>query len=165
MAGKKISELDTKFPLDGTEYVPVADNISGIAYKAFQSSIVYAGIGANYVFPVNGSFAYQPTNVTLSGNTNNLGIGANALVRIQSTGNYDLTGIIPLTTAETNYGRILYIVNRGTNNISLRNEDALSTAENRFMTHNGSHITLGPNHLVLAMYDGAISRWRIWDLT
>lgn len=165
MTAKLISELTIKYPLDGTEWIVAADASTGVAYKSYSDAVVYAGIQGGKVYPIAGSFAYQPTGVTLSANTNNLGIGANTLVRLSSTGNYDLTGIVPLASAETNVGRVIYLLNVGANNISLKNEDALSTAANRFVTHNGSHITLSANHLVMALYDGSLSRWRIWDLT
>ena len=165
MASKKINELETRSTLDGLEYVPVGDATTGVAYKTFMSSVVYVGIQGGVVFPILGSFAYQTSSVNLTGNTNNLSLPENTLMRLNSTGNFDLTGIVPAVTAATNSGRLIYLLNVGSNSISLRNEDVLSTASNRFVTHNGSHITLGPGHLVMALYDGNLSRWRIWDLT
>ena len=164
MASKKISELDAKVPVV-TDILPVADPVSGLAGKSDCGSVTYAGLDQTSVIPTGSSFAYQPSGVTISANTNNLGLPKNTLFRLTSTGNYDLTGIVPHAGAATNSGRIIYLLNVGSNNISLKNEDALSTAANRFLTHNGSHITLGPNHLVLALYDETASRWRIWDLT
>lgn len=164
MASKKISELDAKTPLV-TDLLAVADPATGIAGRSDCGQTVYAGMNMTKVIPTSSSFAFQPTSITLSANTNNFGINANTLVRMTSTGNYDLTGLVPLVSAETNTGRIIYLLNVGSNNIVLKNEDALSTAANRFLTHNGNHITLGPGHLVLALYDGILSRWRIWDLT
>lgn len=164
MASKKISELDVKIPLV-SDVIPVADPISGLAGKSDCGSVLYAGFDQASVIPTSSSFAFQPGGVTISSNTNNLGLPRNTLFRLTSTGNYDLTGIVPYAGAATNSGRIIYLLNVGSNNISLKNEDALSTAANRFLTHNGNQITLAPNHLVLALYDGTASRWRIWDLT
>lgn len=164
MASKKINELTTRYPLDGTEYIVAADQITGVAYKGYIGDAVHVGISGGQIYTTAGSFAFEPTSVTLSGNTNNLGVGQNGLIRIQSTGNYDLTGLIPIGGAAANAWRVIYILNRGANTITLKHEDANSTAENRFLTHNGNNVSLQANHVVLGMYDGTSSRWRIWSL-
>ena len=164
MASKKINELTTRYPLDGTEFIVAADQITGVAYKAYISDAVYIGIGGGQIYATAGSFAYLPTSVTLSANTNNLGVGKNGLIRIQSTGNYDLTGLVPIGGAAANAWRVIYILNRGTNTITLKHEDALSTAENRFFTHNGNNLSLPANHFVIGMYDELLSRWQVWSI-
>jgi hypothetical protein len=164
MASKKISELTAKTPLV-TDLLAVADPATGIAGKSDCGQVTYAGMNMSKVIPFSGSFAFQPTTVTLSANRNNFAIGANAFVRMSSTGNYDLTGLVPLVTAETNMGRIIYIVNIGSNTINLKHESSLSDAENRFITHNGNQVSMNAGHLVFGIYDIAVSRWRIWDLT
>jgi hypothetical protein len=164
MASKKINELTLKYPLDGTEFIVAADQITGVAYKGYIGDAVLVGIGGGQIYATAGSFAYLPTSVTLSGNTNNLGFGQNGLIRIQSTGNYDLTGLVPIGGAAANAWRVIYILNRGTNTITLKHEDAASTAENRFFTHNGNNVSLQANHLVMGMYDEFLSRWRVWGL-
>lgn len=164
MAGKKINELTTRYPLDGTEFIVAADQITGTAYKGYIGDAVHVGISGGQIYTTAGSFAFDPTSVTLSGNTNNLGVGQNGLIRIQATGNYDLTGLVPIGGAAENAGRVIYILNRGTNTITLKHEDAGSTAENRFFTHNGNNLSLQASHLVLGMYDGVLNRWRVWSL-
>jgi len=164
MASKKINELTLKYPLEGTEFIVAADQITGVAYKAYISDAVYIGIGGGQIYATAGSFAYLPTSVTLSANTNNLGVGKNGLIRIQSTGNYDLTGLVPIGGAAANAWRVIYILNSGTNTITLKHEDANSTAENRFYTHNGNNLLLQANHFVIGMYDEFLSRWRVWSL-
>ena len=164
MASKKISELTTRSPLDGTEYIVAADQTTGIAYKGFINDAVYVGIATAQIYATLGSFAYAPTSVTLSANTNNLGIGKNGLMLASSTGNFDLTGIVPIGGSEANAFRMIYILNRGANTITIKNEDANSTAANRFVTHNGNNVSLQSNHLALALYDGILSRWRVWSL-
>lgn len=164
MTAKLISELTTRYPLDGTEYIVAADQITGVAYKGYIGDAVHVGISGGQIYTTAGSFAYLPTSVTLSGNTNNLGVGQNGLIRIQSTGNYDLTGLVPIGGAAANAWRVIYILNRGTNTITLKHEDALSTAENRFFTHNGNNVSLQANHFVIGMYDELLSRWRVWSI-
>ena len=164
MASKKINELTLKYPLEGTEFIVAADQMTGVAYKGYIGDAVLVGIGGGQIYTTAGSFAHLPTSVTLSGNTNNLGVGQNGLIRIQSTGNYDLTGLIPIGGAAANAWRVIYILNRGANIITLKHEDALSTAENRFYTHNGNNLSLQADHVVLGMYDGVLSRWRVWSL-
>ena len=164
MASKKINELNLKYPLEGTEFIVAADQITGVAYKGYIGDAVLVGISGGQIYTTAGSFAFEPTSVTLSGNTNNLGVGKNGLIRIQSTGNYDLTGLVPIGGAAANNARVIYILNRGTNTITLKHEDAASTAENRFYTHNGNNLSLQADHVVLGMYDGVLSRWRVWSL-
>jgi len=164
MTAKLISELTLKHPLDGTEFIVAADQITGVAYKGYISDAVLIGIGGGQIYTTAGSFAYLPTVVTLSGNTNNLGISKNGLMVVSSTGNFDLTGIVPSGGAAANAWRVIYILNRGTNTITLKHEDALSTAENRFYTHNGNNVSLQANHFVIGMYDEFLSRWRVWSI-
>lgn len=164
MASKKINELTLRSPLDGTEWIVAADNTSGIAYKGIINDVVYVGISGSRIYSTSGSFAFLSVSATLSANTNNLDVGEYGLIRIQSTGNFDWTGLVPRGGAAANAGRIIYILNRGTNTITLKHEDANSTAENRFLTHNGNNVSLQSNHVVLGMYDGTSSRWRIWSL-
>ena len=164
MASKKISELDAKTPVV-TDVLAVADPATGIAGKSDCGQVTYAGMNQSKVIPFGGSFAFQPAVVTLTANRDNLALGANAFIRISSTGNYDLTGIVPLVTAETNMGRIIYIINVGSNTINLKHESLLSDAANRFITHTGNQASMNAGHIVLGIYDTIVSRWRVWDLT
>jgi len=164
MASKKISELTAKTPVV-TDILAVADPATGIAGKSDCGQTVYAGMNQSKVIPFSGSFAFQPAVVTLTANRDNLGLGANAFIRMSSTGNYDLTGIVPQVSAETNMGRIIYIVNVGSNTINLKHESSLSDAGNRFITHTGNQVSMNAGHLVFGIYDTIVSRWRIWDLT
>jgi hypothetical protein len=51
--------------------------------------------------------------------------------------------------------------NVGANDIVLQNENASSTAANRFTNSTGADITLGANKCALCMYDATSSRWRV----
>ena len=160
------------------DWIPVADTATpAVAWKTRPYSITYVGLESWTKFTTYGSFAFQPLSVNISSNTHNLQIGVFGFVKINCTANSHLTGMVSenvqsntvvapggSTTAALD-GQVVYLLNTGTNNLSVRNEDALSTAENRFVIHNGNHITLGPGHLALALYDTGVSRWRVWDLT
>jgi hypothetical protein len=171
MAGKKINQLDVKVPVP-TDLVAVGDQFTGVAGKSTCKQVVFAGINQNAMLITSSSFAYTTGFLNLVSNANNLSLGNETVHRCFSSGNYDITGIAPPTVGPlvpgpgTHLdGRIIYLINTGNSNISLKNQDALSTATNRFITHNGNHITLGSGHIVMAFYDIGITRWRIWDLT
>jgi hypothetical protein len=58
-------------------------------------------------------------------------------------------------------GQFHVIWNVGSFNIVLTNEDAGSTAANRFLTTTGSNITIAPNGCARVMRDATSSRWRV----
>ena len=160
------------------DWIPVADTATpAVAWKTRPYSIAYVGLASWTKFTTYGSFAFQPLSVNISANTNNLQIGVFGLIKLNCTVNSDLTGMISeniqsntvvtpggSTTASLD-GQVVYLLNTGTNSISIKSEDAASTAANRFLTHNGGNIALASNHLALALYDTGVSRWRVWDLT
>ena len=55
-------------------------------------------------------------------------------------------------------GRVLVLVNVGSFNILLNNEETSSSAANRFSM--GGHVALGPKHAIILQYDATASRWR-----
>jgi hypothetical protein len=57
-------------------------------------------------------------------------------------------------------GQYHVIWNVGAQNIVLTNEDAASTAANRFVTTTGANITIAANGCARVMYDATSSRWR-----
>lgn len=163
MANKKISELDYKMPLS-SDIIPVADPVTGVAGRSYCGDVVYAGMDQNRVIPTSSSFAYGTVSVNMTGNMNNLDLTPQTLVRISSAGNYDLTGIIPDPDPSSGSGRLIYIVNVGSNTVTFKNQDTASSAQNRFITHNGNNLSLPSGHIALAIYDGVASRWRIWSI-
>ena len=170
MAGKKINQLDVKTPVSA-DLVAVGDQFTGVAGKSTCKQVVFAGINQNAMLITSSSFAYTTGFLNLTSNANNLVLGNETVHRCFSSGNYDITGIAPpipgpLVPGPGTHldGRIIYLINTGNSNISLKNQDALSTATNRFITHNGSHITLNSGHIVMAFYDIGLTRWRIWNL-
>lgn len=77
-----------------------------------------------------------------------------SVLRLTAGAAYNITGL-----AGGADGRILRLVNIGTNNITLLNESASSLAANRFML-NGANAVLGTMDSVTLLYDSTSSRWR-----
>lgn len=95
------------------------------------------------------------TSGVLGASQNNYDPGAFASwVRFQSSGAIDITGI-----ANGADGRVLPIVNIGANAITLKNEDANSTAANRFTLPSAADIVLGAGDGCFLLYSGVTSRW------
>jgi hypothetical protein len=91
--------------------------------------------------------------------TNDLTISANAsYFRISSSGNTDITGINSSGAAD---GRLVIIVNVGTNTITLKHQDAGSAAANRFDLPGGGDVILGPRGSATIIYDGSAGRWNL----
>src|SRR5690606_27079362 len=84
------------------------------------------------------------------------GINTTNVLRISTDASRNITGLVN-AGAHTS-GRVLTIVNIGSNNIVLTNEDAASTAANRFLL--GANHTLEANQSITVIYDGTSSRWR-----
>jgi hypothetical protein len=91
--------------------------------------------------------------------TNDLTISANAsYFRISSSVNTDITGINSTGAAD---GRLVIVVNVGTNTITLKHQDGSSAAANRFDLPGGGDVILGPRGTATIIYDGAASRWNL----
>ena len=92
---------------------------------------------------------------TLTGSNNNVVLAANTVIfRWNGASTATFTGLDSGVD-----GRIVAIVNVASTNLVLNDEDALSTAANRFaLTGN---LTLRPDQGVLLVYDSTSSRWRV----
>jgi len=75
--------------------------------------------------------------------------------RISSDASRAITGI-----ANGLDGRFLVLVNVGSNAITLKNEDAGSSAANRIITGIGATVTLDADDTAELIYDSTTSRWR-----
>lgn len=107
---------------------------------------------------VNGSLALSgginPAQITANQNNYNpAGLTAASVLRLHSDASRDVTGL-----AGGVDGKIVSINNVGSNNIVLRNENASSTAANRFQL--GIDVTLAANQGLTIIYDSAVQRWR-----
>lgn len=108
-------------------------NLSGIV--SFTGIITPTALGAN-------TNDYNPT-----------GLSTSNVIRLSSTNTFDLTGI----TAQGS-GITLILLNVGTNNIILKNNNAGSVAANRFQLT--GDITLNGDDFIAIWYDTVSSRWR-----
>jgi hypothetical protein len=116
---------------------------------------------------LSGGLQFGSTFATASlvGNTNNLNItnlASSILVRMSSTGNYDLTGIVVPDNTITYFFNIFNINPQaptpGSYSITFKNQNAGSTAQNRFLF--GSDINVQPGEGVTLIYDPVDLRWR-----
>ena len=160
MANKKVSELAAKTPAV-TDVLPVADPSTGVAGKSTPAQLLVAGFNQAAVIPTASSIAYTPTTVNISSAANDLSIGTAGVVLANVTATVDLTGLNGGNTS----GKIVYFINVGTNALSVKNEDTASIAANRILTHGGGNQNFGIKHLLICIYDGAVSRWRVWNLS
>lgn len=79
------------------------------------------------------------------------------LVRINTSGTFNITGI----DASQVEGRVLFLLNIGSHNVTLANEDANSTDVNRFRFGGLSNIVMtgGVAGVVGLLYDATLERW------
>lgn len=109
-----------------------------------------------------GSFAHKATTTTINSDTNNLSLDGSAFQRLNVTSGATLTGLsFPSGGAHVD-GRFIRLVNVGTQNLTLSNQDTNSSGNNRFYTYTSGNIVLGPNRFVDAVYDSTTGGWRVY---
>lgn len=64
-------------------------------------------------------------------------------------------------TGGNNDGRTITVINHGSVNIILEDEEAASVAANRIVTSLGADLTVTGNDSAVLMYDGTTARWRV----
>lgn len=120
-------------------------------------------LGGNYPSPdvlsAGKSFARDGviSPAQLTGNQNDwtpTGLSDASVIRLSTDASRTITG---LTGGAS--GRIMTLLNVGSNNAVLSNEDASSTAANRFAL-SGGNITLTSGQTITLIYDNTSSRWR-----
>jgi hypothetical protein len=113
----------------------------------------------NVVLPGGLQFSGGFGTANLTANTDNLlitGLASSALVRLTSAGNFQLTGIV---VPDSTKAYFFSVFNVGlTGNITFLNDDAGSTAENRFLL--GTSILIQPGEGLTFIYDPVDLRWR-----
>ena len=105
------------------------------------------------------SFNGELTPAAISANTNNYaptGIDTCNFLRLSASGNFNLTGIIAPSPASN---QAIFVVNVGaSNSITFKNNDASSTAANRFLL--GGDKNVQTDEGILIIYDQTSARWR-----
>lgn len=124
-----------------------------------------AEIDPNYNFDFSGDVTFNGSisfgaavTVNINANTNNLiipNLGSSLLVRLNFTGNYSLTGIVP---NDINKGQWIIVNNVGTGSGIFKDNDAGSTAQNRFII--GANKTVQTDEGLAFVYDTVDQRWR-----
>lgn len=108
---------------------------------------------------IGGGVVYSPAQITSNQNdystldTDNQIVG---ILRLDSNSAINITGL-----ANGQEGRTLCIINVGSNNISLTDQDASSVAANRIITGTGASIVLVPDDIAKLVYDATTARWRV----
>ena len=101
------------------------------------------------------SVPVSPAQIT--SDTNNYNPGTARFYRLNTDASRNITG---LGISQID-GQECEIWNVGANNIVLKNEDANSTAANRFICTGAADITLAADEIVLLRYDATTARWRV----
>lgn len=144
-----------------TEYAIYVDGSSNLAISSDEVGSSNYGIvlnpGAVSEVNISGGLALNVASPTaLTGNINNWSIAnSTAIARISSDGAYDITGIAATNRAN---GSILILTNIGSFALTLKNENASSTAANRLAI--GADIGISPARTQILWYDTTSSRWR-----
>lgn len=88
---------------------------------------------------------YAPTNIS-----------NNMILRLTTDASRTITGI---TTGAN--GRLLFILNIGSNDLVLAHQSSSSDAGNRIITNDATDLTIQSGHAVALIYDATSSRWRV----
>lgn len=97
--------------------------------------------------------ANSPTQIT--SDQNDYAPSSNSVLRLNSDATRNITGFGSPTS-----GRIVRIINVGSFNIVLNNQNTGSSSANRIATATGSDITILPGQTANLIYDGTTTRWR-----
>ena len=95
-----------------------------------------------------------PQITTSQNNYNPTGLGTARILRINASTPLNITGITALAS-----GTVLSLVNVGSSTITLTQEDAASTAQNRFNLPGAVNLALTAQSSVQIFYDAALTRW------
>lgn len=111
----------------------------------------------------SGVAAYDPLSPSqLTGDVNNYapatGNSMRQVWRLDSDASRTITGIAVQQEDDTQL-----VINIGSNDIVLADENASSTATNRMISPTGVDLTLGPNEYAYLWHDNVTDRWRILE--
>ncbi|MBS1536545.1 MAG: hypothetical protein JST20_02205 [Bacteroidetes bacterium] len=132
----------------------VPGNINDVLHNDGSGNLLWSNpiSGGNLAYSTNSPNAY-------AANQNNLSLGLTnyTVFRISATGAINLTGI---DATGVNDGKLCVLINVGNNAITLQNDNAGSTATNRFRIKGGANLVLNADEVVQLMYDATTGRWR-----
>jgi hypothetical protein len=120
-------------------------------------AILYANVGIVRISNGStggGSLAYtSSTPAAITANQNDYVLTGSAFQRLNCTTASDITGIAPPTSGAHVDGRMIRLVSVGTATVTLKHNDAASTAANRIYMHAGNHTSLTVNEWADLVYD------------
>jgi hypothetical protein len=136
-------------------FTALSSDAIGFGYQPTVTSVLGNNIA---LWADNGGLTFNgktsPSQITSNQNDYNpTGLHHNLHIRINSDASRDITGVV----AGIN-GEMLVLHNVGAFNIVLRDENAGSSAANRFALN--ADITLAPDQSIWLWYDSTSSRWR-----
>lgn len=132
-----------------------------------------SGRGARFThsasaFTFVGSMKWAPASVVpqITANQDNWNYGnyRGMIQRWTSDAARDVTGIFWSSSTPAEGYEMFYAYNAGSFDITLKHEDASSTAGYRFNNATGTDIVLEPGDMAQFIYDGTISRWNVWHI-
>jgi hypothetical protein len=149
-------------------YMVVGDTGAGIYTASGNLVIDDSGGGAALntnlrIYSGGLSLDSQITPAQITSNQNNYsptGADNAAVIRLSSDATRTITGLV--NTSDWPDGKLLTLINIGTFDIILSDENASSTAANRFTL--GTDIVLGPQKSLMIWYDTTTDRWRPFSL-
>lgn len=150
---------------DHTQYLLLAGRAGGQVAKGGTAAsevldlygTAHATLGAVRVKDHLGFTLISPSQIT--SNQNNYAPGISTVLRLSSDASRDITGVVAPVPASC--ASIVCLINVGSNNIVLKNQDANSSAANRFLMEDGADLTLTADDFCWAVYDYTTTRWRV----
>ena len=167
MSGLRIDQLSSRVPVKTDMTATTA--AGGPAGFSTMTTVVEAGCSGATVLTIGstgagGSFAHPSSTVNISTNTNNLAFSSSAFQRLNCTKASQLTGIAPPSGSAHVDGRMIRIVNVGTDTVTIKHMSTSSDAANRIDT-TGTDKTLTSKHALEVIYDSTAGNWLAWELT
>jgi hypothetical protein len=119
-----------------------------------NSSTVQQHFYATRYIKTEGSLVFaSSTPAAITANQNDYVLTGSAFQRLNCTTASDITGIAPPTGGAHVDGRMIRLVSVGTATVTLKHNDAASTAANRVYMHAGNHTALTVNEWADLVYD------------
>lgn len=127
---------------------------AALTYDSTNDKLTVPGLKLDNELRLNGEIS--PAQITANQNNYNpTGLATAIRVRLSTDASRNITGLVPIGTSPD--GEFKILTNVGSFNIVLTNEDALSTAANRFSF--GANLTLAAGNTAIILYDANVSRW------
>lgn len=124
-----------------------------INFDRARTCFRYLGTGELSPAQITSNQNNYATTDSTSVNGNSVPVG---VLRLSSDASRDITGF-----ADGDTNRRLLILNVGSNNIVLKNQNAGSTAINRIITGTGGDLTIAADTARSLYYDSTTQRWRV----